>query len=488
MGVRLAYAPPMKRTSFLIGCLFLPPAWFAQATEEAAPAPLPAAATNAPATLALADLLKAALAHDGRVLAAHAQLDEYRALLEEASWLWFPVAKFEALFGAPVGERKLNCDPGVNQNECLTLRKNWRPGSFDFGQTSFAIGGKLEAALPLYTFGKLTEAKRAARAGVAAGESGIGRARQEIAVEVRRAYHGWRLANAALDILLDGRSKLEEAESKLQKMLDEMNVDVSDTDLFKLRYYRSQVETMLLDAQKGRALAVLALGLLTGLPGLEQEGALRPEEWKADAQPLATHEECLARAKQQRPEFRQLSAALEAATAALGLAKAQFYPDFFLAGNIQGSYSPVQDFIKNPLLNNGLTNYDAGLALGMRVTLDIPQKRARLHREQAALARARAQVDRAREAIAAEIQQRLEEKKNVIDRLSVLRKGNRSAKAWMRANFISYGVGLSNTGDLLDSLAAYAKSQMDLDKAQHDVLLAHEQLALSVGEDLTLAP
>ncbi len=479
----------MKRTFFWIGCILLStwllPARVSRAADQEQPK---AVAASAPQGRTLGDLLKAALDHDGRVLSAHAQLDEYRALLDEARWLWFPVTKIEALFGGPVGERKLDCPPDQDPDTCLKLRKNWRPGSFDFGQTSFAIGGKLEAAMPLYTFGKLTEAKRAARAGVQIGEAGIVRVRQEVALEVRRAYHGWQLANAALDIVRDGRSKLEEAESKLQKMLEEMNEDVSDTDLFKLRYYRSQVDTMLLDAQKGRSLAVLALSLLTGLTGLDQEGAISPEEWKTQTLSLGTKEQVLARAQQKRPELRQLSFALEAARAKQELSRAQFYPDFFVAGNIQGSYSPVQDYISNPLLNNGLTNYDAGLALGLRWTLDIPQKLARHHREQAALAKAQAQADQAREAITTEIQQRMEDEKVALDRLAALKRGSKSAKAWMRANFISYGVGLSNTRDLLDSLAAYAKSQMDLDKGTHDALVAHEQLELAVGEDLTQAP
>ncbi len=59
------------------------------------------------APLTLNDLLKAALEHDGRVLAAHAQLDSYRARYKEASLSWFPVLNFEMAFGGPVGQRRL---------------------------------------------------------------------------------------------------------------------------------------------------------------------------------------------------------------------------------------------------------------------------------------------------------------------------------------------------------------------------------------------
>jgi hypothetical protein len=49
---------------------------------------------------------------------------------------------------------------------------------------------------------------------------------------------------------------------------------------------------------------------------------------------------------------------------------------------------------------------------------------------------------------------------------------------------MSYGVGLSNTKDLLDSLAAYAKSRMELDKAHHDTLVAQDRLKAAIGENL----
>ena len=97
-----------------------------------------------------------------------------------------------------------------------------------------------------------------------------------------------------------------------------------------------------------------------------------------------------------------------------------------------------------------------------------------------------AQARQAEEAVGLEIDKRLQEVTGSQKNLKIFKKGHRSAKAWMRANFMSYGVGISDTKDLLDSLAAYAKSKMDLDKAQHDVLGALDNLHLAVGQDLSV--
>jgi multidrug efflux system outer membrane protein len=443
-----------------------------------------AQAGPAPAELTLEDLLKAALERDGRVMAAHAQLDAYRAKYDQAWWLWFPAAKLDVLFGGPVGRRELVCkDP--SDYRCTVLKD---PSAYAYGDlgagVSFAVGGQLEALVPIYTFGKISEAKNAALAGVDAGEAGIEKARQDVALEVRRAYYGWLLANASVEILEDGESKLKEAEKKLLKMLEELNEDVTDRDLFKLRYYSAQVKSMLVQTRSGRKVALEALRFLTGIDGLGKDKKLHQMDLKAPALTLETPDDYLGKAKKLRPELKQLNAAVDAASAAVEIQKSSFFPDFYIAGYIKGSYSPAHDFIENSLLRRGYTYYDHGLTLGMRITLDIPQKMARLDEARANLRRIRAQESQAAEAVGLEIKERLETLKSAGENLKVLKKGRRAAKAWMRANFMSYGVGLSDTKDLLDSLAAYAKARMELFKAHHDTLVAHDRLKAATGESL----
>jgi outer membrane protein len=441
-----------------------------------------AQAGSAPAELTLDDLLKAALERDGRVLAAHAQLDAYRAKYDQAWWLWFPAAKLDVLFGGPVGQRKLRCP---NEPDCVELenRSAYSYGDLSAG-VSFAVGGRLEATLHIYTFGKISEAKNAALAGVDAGEAGIERARQEVALEVRRAYYGWLLAGTSVEILEDGESKLKEAEKKLLKMLDELNEDVTDRDLFKLRYYSAQVKSMLIQARSGRKVVLEALRFLTGIEGLGKEKKLKEIDLKAPAGALSSQDDYLSKAKKLRPELQQLHAAVDAASAVVEFNKSSFYPDFFISGYVKGSYSPAHDFIENSLLNRGYTYYDHGLTLGMRITLDIPQKMGRLDEARANLRKIRAQANQAAEAVGLEIKKRLETLQSARENLKALKKGRRAAKAWMRANFMSYGVGLSNTKDLLDSLAAYAKARMELYQAHHDTLVAHDRLKAAAGESL----
>ena len=445
-----------------------------------------AMAEEKPETLTLAELLSAALEHDGRVLAAHAELDAYRAKYDEARWLWFPVFKLQALVGGPVSERRLACDPDTDPG-CtgLEVTEASKQGDFDLGRTGLALGGKLEGYMPIYTFGKISEAKRAAMAGIDVSEAGIDRARQAVALEVRRAYYGWLLASNSVDVLEEGDKKIKKAEEKLLKMLEELNEDVTDRDLFKLRYYASKIRTMLATTRSGQAVALAALRFLTGIEELGTQVMPAYIELEAPDYEERAREDYLAQAQRKRPELRMLRAGTEARRAQVELQKSSFYPDFFLGGYVKGSWTWVQDFVENPLLNQGLTNYDAALAIGFRVTFDIPQKLARLEQAEANLRRMQAQAEQAEQAIGLEIDKRIEEFRTAVADRKIKKRGHRAAKAWMRANWMSYGVGISDTKDLLDSIAAYASSKIEMDKVHHDILLAIDHLRMTTGDDLT---
>jgi outer membrane protein TolC len=436
--------------------------------------------------LELAGLLSLSLEHDGRIRAAYANLDAYRARYQQARWAWFPAIKLQALLGGPVGERKLACpdDP-----DCVRLTSSEGSGLGDLSsQVSFAVGGKLEAVVPLYTFGKLDGLRDAARAGVAASRADIDRARQEVALQVRQAWYGWLLACSAVEVLADGDQKIRDAETKLVKMLEELNEEVTERDLFKLRYYAAEVRTLLVQARQGKQTALAALRFLTGIEQLGHSLPLAESELSAPKAPPILRDLALEQASKSRPELIALDAALRAARALVDMQRASFYPDIFIAGSLEGSYSPAHDYIGNSLLNRGLTYYTGGLSLGLQISLDIPQKMARLEQAEAEARRLEIQVEQARQAIGLEIDRQLGSLDAARQRVQLYRKGHRAAKAWMRSNVMSYGVGLANTKDLLDSVAAFAKSKLDRDQAIHDLLLAQDQLRMAAGQDLSANP
>lgn len=443
------------------------------------------AADKAP--IGLERLLALSLAHDGRVQAAYAGLEAYRAQYEQAWWAFFPQFRLRGIFGGPLGERRLDC-PADQMDTCVKLKNPDPTGLGDYGEgISFFAGGSIDAVVPLYTFGKLSAVKDAAKAGVAAGEADLERMRQAVALDLRRAWYGWLLASAAVDVLEEGTDRVREAEKKLLKLLEENSEDVSKRDLHKLRYYAAEVNAKLLLARKGKALALAALRFLSGLAELGGAIPLAEEDLEPIAPVAKERTAYLTRARLKRPELNMIEAAKTASSAQVDLQKAAFYPNIFLAGNFEGSYSPAHDLIENSLLNHGATYYTGGALLGFELTFDVPQKIYRLEQARAEFRRVEAQARQLEEAVGLEIDQRLEELRAAIENERVLKRGQDAAKAWMRSNMMSYGVGIADTRDLLDSIAAFAKATIDRFQAIHDTWIARDQLGAAVGEDLSKA-
>jgi outer membrane protein TolC len=459
-----------------------PPSPAPEARPEPAPALIQPPPQEPPVGLGLAELLERSLSLDGRIRAAHARLDAYRARHAEARWAIFPVVQLELGIGGPLGERKLACPDDPNCLEIEGSRDNLE--SFSADHLTFAVGGKISGALPLYTFGKWSAAKDAARAGVEAGEEDVTRMRQEVALEVRRAWYAWQLARAAVAALEDGEATLKDVEQKLDRMLEELAEGVSEQDRFKLRFHAAQVRAMLIQARQGRALALAALRFLTDLPGLGEAEPLAGIDLEAPTLPPLERDALVARAQRARADLRMLRAARRAAGALVELQRSMFYPDIGLKGTFEGYYSPGQDYIENSLLNNGWTRYGGSLMLGLQVSLDIPQKLARLERAEAELRQVEAQLELAERGVALDVERRLEDVLAARDSLQAQRDGQRAARAWLRTNMMSYGVGLANTRDMLDSVAAHAKADLERQKGIHDLLSALDALRLALGEDL----
>ncbi len=142
------------RTIALAGCLS------AVATfSSAAPAPAPSR------PLALDEIQARARAQDLRVLAADAQLRALRAKYEQAAWAWFP--KFETFISVagPTPEaRRLDpvTRPEGGYDEVTPASRMY---DLNLGNAGIMVRVDAATALPVYTFGKLTALKEAARNG-----------------------------------------------------------------------------------------------------------------------------------------------------------------------------------------------------------------------------------------------------------------------------------------------------------------------------------
>jgi outer membrane protein, multidrug efflux system len=405
------------------------------------------------------------------------------AQLAEARWSWLPSGEMLSLL-APVPE--IRCEGGVD-NCISTSIKDIN----DVGETLKFKGiftrTEFRLVQPLFTFGKLTAGRQAAREGVSASRSREAGQAAELALNVKRAYYGLKLARAVLETLNEGEERLQEAQNQIDKDLAEGTGSVTQTDRLRMRTVRAEVELRVLEAQKGADEARGGLRALIG-PGAPHDIDVDSEPLEpvsVPERPLAHYEE---QARLSRPEVRALDHLVASKQALADLERRKLYPDLVLLGSATLAYASSIDDPQNAFFNDPFNSRGAGVAAALRLPLDLGVRTAR-----AAQLRADAEetIHRRREALGGigfEVERAHASLREATKRLAVVRAGEKAAKAWITAVSANFATGLAETKDFADALVASFQFRIRALQAIFDVNLAAASLARATGTELTMIP
>lgn len=448
-----------------------------QAVEEAVPNEGPPSAPGATkrTPLTLEQLVQRARKQDARVEEARAELRRLEALQYQARWAWFP--KFETMVGAggPMPEAYNNGLGGPPTTEA-SLEGDWKFGRL--GVTAFI---ESNAVMPIYTFGKLQALQKAAEQGPIIGKALQQRAEDEAGSQAAQAFFGYQLARSGLKELDDTSRRLEDAAKQLQKMLDEKSEQVTKMDLYKLGFFRKQLEARRAQAEQGQQLALAAIRLLANVPTgepvevvemeLEPEGEVKPP----------TLEESLATADQKRPEIAGIAAGITAREKEVFIRERMFYPDIGLAGFLSLRYTSNATPQRDPFAYDPYNQREVGVGLVARYTFDFPTKQAELDQSRAELDKLKAQQRLLQAAIRLEVTKTHGELMAAWHRAEALRDAAREARRWFTAAMAAFDLGTIGTRDVIESLTAYAQSSADQAQSWHDFQVAQAELARVTG-------
>lgn len=425
--------------------------------------------------LTLEKLVKRARLADGRVAEAEAELRRLQALQEQARWAWFP--KFETTLGVggPIPEARNDGLGGPPTTEAS------RKGDLNFGRVGVTVFLESNAVLPLYTFGKLSALKEAGEKGPIIGAAMRERARNEAGFQAAQAFYGYQLANAGLKQMEDVAKRLQDAEARIEALLQDESPQVSRTDTYRVRYFQQVVEARRAEAAQGRALALEAVRLLTSAePGetVELVSVDLPLEDDAEVPSL---EEAQATALRCRPEFKAMKAGLEAREKEVFIRERSYYPDIGLAGFLTLRYTSSATRQLSPFAYDPYNERTAGVGLVARQTFDFPIKDAVLEQARAELAKLQAQAVLLESAIRLEVTQVHGQLMAALSRARSFTEAQKNARRWANAAFTAFDVGTGGTRDLVEGFTAFAEASAGASKSWHDVRLGLAALARVTG-------
>ena len=348
---------------------------------------------------------------------------------------------------------------------------------------------ELRLVQPLFTFGKISAGKKAAQRGLAASKDREAGLRADLELNVKRAYYGLKMARSILETLQEGLGHLDDAQKQVDKELAEGTGTVVQTDKLRLRTVRAELDIRMLEAQKG---AEEAMGGLRALIGPDAPADLDVDaeelvEVNVPTRPAQHYEE---QARLYRPEVSALDNLALSKRSLADLEWRKQYPDLVILGSASYAYTssidnPKNAFLSDPFNTNGPTG---GLALALRLPIDIGVRNAR-----AAQMRADAEeaTQRRREAlggIAYEVRKAHANLLEASKRLTIVRRGARDAKAWVTAVAANFGAGLAEARDFSDALVQSFQFRVRVLQTVHDLNIAAATLTRATGAEVTVPP
>ena len=441
-----------------------PPAEPAPPAETAARAGDERPAPSTGKRLSLAELTRRAVAGP-RAAAARAVTRQAEAQVAEAVGARFPRLDVRAL-AAPSPD--IDCDDPA----CTTTS----PKEATLALDGLYGGVELTLAQPLFTFGKLSAARSAARSGSAAARSNEASATGDIEVDAARAYYGLKLARALRYELEDGLSDIDKARKQIAEQLEKGEA-VTVQDRLRLETVLAEARARLAEAREAEDTALAAVRVLSREPTADIDDApLEPVDAELDRAADYAH-----RAAGSRPELVALRHLRAGAQSLADLEWSRFFPDLLLVGTFnlaraQGVDDPPSAFARDPF---NTTSF--GLAAALRWTIEPMSQRGRLLRARAKRDEVAAQVAAVGEAVQVDVERAHAQARSARARLEAARDGEKSARGWVASVVQAEAIGAVEAKDLADAYLAYFTLRGRYLQSVHDWNVALVRLGRAVG-------
>jgi multidrug efflux system outer membrane protein len=341
----------------------------------------------------------------------------------------------------------------------------------------------IQAVQPIWTWGQLSGARDAARAGLRARELLVDDTLSQVQLRVIQLFWGEALARKFLSIASDVEKALGDVDAQISKSLKAEDGQVSPQDKFQVALFRSELAGRKAEAIRGQELA--RIGLAATLAISQDRLRLKEIDLTSGIAETPNLDDAISRAETSRPDLRALAAAIDAKKGEVQAKEGALFPQVFIGAEFAYSFAYNRDIQLNPWVGDYFNTLSLGAALGLRQDLGIPALIAQKNKAKAELLAIERQRDGLRRLIDTQVESAVSELKAAQARASASRDGVAAGKGWFRAAGLDFEAGVGDAKALLTAYRGYVESQINAAQASYDVLVAKAKLdqatAVSLG-------
>lgn len=331
-----------------------------------------------------------------------------------------------------------------------------------------ATYGIASITLPLFAGGKINHGIDAARHLHQASVFDITYDSQTVILSTIEAYANLYKANSTVDVIQENLSQSRYRDSVLLRL--ENNGLLARNDRLKANLQTSDIELTLMDAENSTRIAMMNLDLMLGLSEGTQIIADSSAFHLPGPAPKLSDIEAIFDAK--RGDLLALKQRVLAAQAAIGLARADYYPNLALSGGYIAAYVPGVLTLTNAI--------NAGIGLHYNIS-SLWKTKSRIDEAKGRLKEVTENEAALHDAIMLQLHKNFENYLLQQKKISVFQSAVEQAEENYRISKNKFDNQLLSTTDLLDANVLLLQSQINLTAARADLFVAYESVLQAAG-------
>lgn len=406
------------------------------------------------------------LKNNAKIHQSNAQVLSFEALRKEADGAGYPQLTLLS-FVAPVYE--------VRGNALKAERNysNWGP----------LVHGQAQLVWPVFTFGRLANARSAADNAIDAG-------RHLKESQINKTMFEYKQLYLQLILLRRFHAILKEANEKMQIILEKADEafssgegEVQRKDIARLKIFDLELKKLNAEWSMNHHSATLALSHYMGFE--EPADAVDTDFPKVDKDaPVLAR--LLEEGMKQNPDFKAIQSGLRARYYQIETEKGGLLPVLFLGAQYEQNYSPMADYQNTPYAWDPYNRGWGGVAFGARWELDWGKVKAKEAKAKAEYEELKARANEARTGIPLKISAAFYDLTRQRKYLELSRSKYKEASKWSISEMSAYSSGVGDTRDLLEALGALMMAEKEMADAEYQYCLAWAKMSLEVGDGALL--
>ena len=406
------------------------------------------------------------LKNNAKILESKAQILSFEALKTEAGASDLPT--FSLLtYVAPIYE----------------VRGDATKSTSDFSKWGPFVHGELQVVYPVFSFGRVKDAKQAASHAVEGGkllhESQINRS----VFEYKQLYMQIILLQRLKTVLDDANEKMKTVLARAEKLYKKGTGEVQRKDLTRLKLFDLELQRFQAEWVANKKTAGLALGHFLG----EKESLLVLEsDFPKIEEATRALEQLIAEAHKTNPDLKAVSEGMQARRHQVEMEKGGNLPVLFIAGRADMNYTSMRDYQQSTYAYDPFNRNIFAMVFGAKWDLDFGNTKARTQKAEAELEKMQAKQNEAETGIPLKIAMAMWDFEKQKMQMEITQNKYKEANKWSLSEMTAYTTGTGSAKDLIEALGAQLLVEKELAETEYNLCLAAAKLAMEIGDQGTL--